>query len=725
MIKKNKKILSLLLSLIMIMSMFMGLEISSVAEDDILSYLSYYINKDHAIISRCNKSIVGDIVIPSEIDGFPVTYIGEQAFYDCDLIKSITIPEGVTTIDQLSFACCDSLENIILPDSLTAIGGNAFVDSNSLKKISIPKNVSYLGYNALSASSLEEIIVDENNQYFSNDNHGVLFNKDKTIIRLYPQGKTDKTYKIPSSVTALAQGVFINKYLEKIIIPENITAISYDCFFNCTNLYAVVLSKNITEIQDFAFYNCSFLSDIRIPNSVTSIGYGAFIGCDSITSITIPSTVTTIAEKALGYIADESGNTSVNKDFVIKGTPGSAAEAYAKKNGITFIDIAESPDKFVCHHKSEIYESCFLEDYYEAWLCIDCGESVKEPVIKIEHKDEDDDGYCDRMDCGMWTGEVDEDTVVKGLLKFDEMDAYGQWALKTNGTMIFSGSWANFAVSEKMLYARYSDHVTQVIFENGSVTSRLSHLGDFVNMKKLTLSDTIISIPMFFASDCTYLEEVHIFPSVTDIAESAFYGCNSLKTIYFYGTQEQWNKIEIEKYNEALLNAEIVFVEENINDDTQKPTEKPTEAPTQKPVSDKLEVSDDTIKVDNTSKVTTVKVKSSAKDILSSVKNENVSIVDKDGKAVSGDALVGTGAKIQIKDNSGNVINTYTVCVPTDVDGNGKTSAADARLALRCSAKLEKLEGVYATASDMNADNKITAADARMILRISAGLEKA
>ena len=177
---------------------------------------------------------------------------------------------------------------------------------------------------------------------------------------------------------------------------------------------------------------------------------------------------------------------------------------------------------------------------------------------------------------------------------------------------------------------------------------------------------------------------------------------------------------------------EILCLHENT---TEKPSERPstdgpatdgpTEKPTEKPVSDKLEVSGDTVKVDNTSKVSTVKTKSSAADIIKSVKNEKVSIVDKHGKAVASDALVGTGAKIQIIDNSGKVINTYTVCVPTDVDGNGKTTAADARLALRGSAKLEKVEGVYATASDMNDDGKITAADARKILRISAGLEKA
>ena len=157
---------------------------------------------------------------------------------------------------------------------------------------------------------------------------------------------------------------------------------------------------------------------------------------------------------------------------------------------------------------------------------------------------------------------------------------------------------------------------------------------------------------------------------------------------------------------------------------TEKSTEIPTEKPTQKPVSDKLEVSGDTVEIDNSSKISTVKIKSTVTDIIKAVKNEKVSVVDKNGNAISGDALVGTGSKIQIKDNSGKVINEYTVCVPNDVDGNGKTTAADARLALRGSAKLENIDGVYATASDVDGNGKITAADARKILRVSAGLEK-
>ena len=141
-------------------------------------------------------------------------------------------------------------------------------------------------------------------------------------------------------------------------------------------------------------------------------------------------------------------------------------------------------------------------------------------------------------------------------------------------------------------------------------------------------------------------------------------------------------------------------------------------------VSDKLEVEGDTINVDSNGKISTIRIKTKIEAIAESIRNDNFAIVDKDGKDIATTEYIGTGSKILIKDNSGKVINEYTVCVPNDVDGNGKTTAADARLALRGSAKLENIDGVYATASDVDGNGKITAADARKILRVSAGLEK-
>lgn len=105
--------------------------------------------------------------------------------------------------------------------------------------------------------------------------------------------------------------------------------------------------------------------------------------------------------------------------------------------------------------------------------------------------------------------------------------------------------------------------------------------------------------------------------------------------------------------------------------------------------------------------------------VVAQILNENIVILDRNGKEISSDSLVGTGCIIIVSDDV-----QYTVLLSSDVDGNGKVTAADARLALRASANLDKLEGVYAEASDYDGNGNITAADARMILRKSAGLEE-
>ncbi|MBR5233789.1 MAG: bacterial Ig-like domain-containing protein [Clostridia bacterium] len=140
--------------------------------------------------------------------------------------------------------------------------------------------------------------------------------------------------------------------------------------------------------------------------------------------------------------------------------------------------------------------------------------------------------------------------------------------------------------------------------------------------------------------------------------------------------------------------------------------------------SKKLQVTDNAFIVDDSLHISIIGVKSKVGSVSESIVNKKFEIVDKKGNKLGKDDYIGTGSAIQILDENRNLLNIYIVVVVTDVDGNGKTTAADARLALRGSAKLETIEGVYAKASDVTNDNKITAADARKILRISAGLEK-
>ncbi len=102
---------------------------------------------------------------------------------------------------------------------------------------------------------------------------------------------------------------------------------------------------------------------------------------------------------------------------------------------------------------------------------------------------------------------------------------------------------------------------------------------------------------------------------------------------------------------------------------------------------------------------------------------ETIKILDSDGNELALESPVCTGYTIQALDENGEVMKEYVTSILMDVDGNGKVTASDARLALRCAAKLDALEGVYAIAADADSDGTIEPSDARVILRNAADLE--
>ncbi|MCD7775625.1 MAG: leucine-rich repeat protein, partial [Clostridiales bacterium] len=132
---------------------------------------------------------------------------------------------------------------------------------------------------------------------------------------------------------------------------------------------------------------------------------------------------------------------------------------------------------------------------------------------------------------------------------------------------------------------------------------------------------------------------------------------------------------------------------------------------------------DPTIEFNEESNQVTVSPETSAETFAEFANVGNVQVVSADGEELTADDLIGTGCKVQTLDENGNVVSEYTVIVPSDVDGNGKITAADARLALRMAAQLDTLEGVYAVAADFDADTAIKPSDARSILRVAAKLD--
>lgn len=237
-----------------------------------------------------------NVIIPSKIDGYTVTGIGhpnysnKSIFEKNEIIKSVTVSDGITHIWNGALGDCKTLISINLPDSITHIGVAAFQNCPELKSIIIPRSVaelgkthfpendSYYSYNNnlfAGCTNLTEIIVDEDNANYSSDDQGILYNKDKTKLIVCPIGKSG-TVKI----------------------PDGITEISDEAFRDCMNLLEVTLPDGVQSIGRSAFEKCTNLTEMTIPDGVESIGIDAFRGCAGLAKITIPGSVKVIDSSA-------------------------------------------------------------------------------------------------------------------------------------------------------------------------------------------------------------------------------------------------------------------------------------------------------------------------------------------------------------------------------------------------------------------------------------------
>ncbi len=246
----------------------------------------YYLDNDNNLAqvrSKFNEGkYTGHITIPSSFTynskQYNVTSIGDNAFYLCSDLTSVTIPNSVTSIGDNAFQGCVGLTSVTIPNSVTSIGNNAFFHCDDLTSVTIGNSVTSIGETAFAdCFSLTSVT-------------------------------------IPNSVTSIGDAAFGGcSGLTAIIIGNGITSIGNSAFNGCSGLTSVTIPNSVTSIGDRAFYWCSGLTSVTIPNSVTSIGREAFTGC-KIESLIIPNSVTSIGEYAFRgcgkeSIEVESGNT--------------------------------------------------------------------------------------------------------------------------------------------------------------------------------------------------------------------------------------------------------------------------------------------------------------------------------------------------------------------------------------------------------------------------------
>ncbi len=204
------------------------------------------------------------------IQNFQPNYANDYYDYQCTpwyisraKCKEIILEEGIYSIGDFAFYDCQALISIAIPNSVNRIGDNAFYGCKGLKSIHIPSNLK-----SISDSAFE-----------------------------FCSGLTDVT--IPNSVTSIGAFAFYGcKGLQSITIPSSVKRIDLYAFKGCTGLESVTLPNSIKSIADYAFFCCKGLKSVNLSDGIKSIGEGAFSDCTALTAIYIPQSVTSIKEEA-------------------------------------------------------------------------------------------------------------------------------------------------------------------------------------------------------------------------------------------------------------------------------------------------------------------------------------------------------------------------------------------------------------------------------------------
>lgn len=287
--------------------------VTSIGEDAFYD-TAYYNNEENwengvlyigTHLIRAKTSINGTYTIK---DG--TKCIASSAFYECDNLTSITMPESVTTmgsgvfwkckkltnvvlssnltsIESWTFYQCDTLSNIIIPDSVTLIGSSAFAYCNKLKTVQMGKGVNTIGDKAFyECNSLISIEIPNSVESIGSE----------AFWNCYNLARID----IGSGLRSIVGQVFYNcialkgVYITDIVAWCNISFRGSSCNpLSCTtNLYLnnelitqLIIPETVTMINAYVFFNCQTITSVIIPSSVKFIDHDAFLHCSNLTSV--------------------------------------------------------------------------------------------------------------------------------------------------------------------------------------------------------------------------------------------------------------------------------------------------------------------------------------------------------------------------------------------------------------------------------------------------------
>ncbi len=236
----------------------------------------------------------GEVTIPNMTNGYPVTSIGNNAFYNKSSLTSVTIPNGVTSMGTYVFYNCSNLTNATIGSGIIGIGNSTFYQCYKLASVTIPDTTASIGVQA---------------------------------------------FAFCTSLTSIT-------------IPNSVTNIGSYAFYHCTGLTSVTIPNSVTSIGNSAFFFCSSVTNITIPDSVTTIGIIAFAGLNSLTAFNVTAS-NPVYSSFNGVLFNKSKTILVQYpgglagSYRIPETVTSIGDAAFYGSGLTSVTIPESVTNFV------------------------------------------------------------------------------------------------------------------------------------------------------------------------------------------------------------------------------------------------------------------------------------------------------------------------------------------------------------------------------------------
>ena len=527
-------------------------------------------NKDFTQLKFCPNALQADeFIIPESVKSYdPFNLI----FAGCHSIKRIVFPKSAKSICS-NFSNCTSLESIQFPDEIYNTSFE-FKKCTSLKSVDLSNvRTLNLAYDVFSGcTSLESVTL---NNTFTRIGSQAFYNCSSL-----------KEIDLLNAEAAIAEMAFSGcTSLERVLGANNIKTVGFDAFAGCKSLTQISFGESLLGIGDEAFINCTKLTDISLPSTAVGIGSNAFKNTALINDTSRYENGALYIGKCLIATQPDITSLSVKSDTLTIG-----GSAFAERKSLTDVTLPEGLVKI----GSESFKNCTaLESitipntvvYISANVFQ--GSGIKEITIPDSVKQIGPYCFC--------TPSLKSVNLPRSLTEINSVLFSGTSlttvSIPDSVLKIRNGAFSGCKLLETVIIPESVTSIEEYAFNSCSalksitLPSELSELKHGVfssctSLEKINIPANIKEIQNNTFLNCTSLKEVNLPTGLTKIGDSAFVGCESLtsiaipksvksigasafssylKTVYFEGSEEEWNAITFGANNTPLEQAEIIF----------------------------------------------------------------------------------------------------------------------------------------------------------------------